>query len=55
MGASMRNIRGSLTGILAVAVLWLAAASPAAAQKSSLADLIAAVVRVKTTSHPDGT
>src|SRR5688572_29803463 len=53
-GASMRNIRRGLTLTLAAAFAWLAATSLAAAQKASLDDLIAAVVRVKTVIHPEG-
>jgi S1-C subfamily serine protease len=50
----MPNIRRGLIAILAAALMWLAATSLAAAQKSSLDDLIAAVVRVKTVIHPEG-
>jgi S1-C subfamily serine protease len=50
----MRNIRRGVTAILAAVLVWLAATSYTVAQKSSLDDLITAVVRVKTVIHPEG-
>ena len=50
----MRNIPRGLLVALAAPLAWLAATSLAVAQKSSLDELIAAVVRVKTVIHPEG-
>ncbi len=51
----MTFARGAFRTLLAAALLWLAVPSLAAAQKASLDEVIAAVVRVKTVIHPEGT
>src|SRR5438874_1245349 len=55
LGASMRKLPRGLKFVLAVVFLWLATTSLAAAQKSSLDELVSAVVGIKTVIHPEGT